>query len=106
MLERIETVDQDGKPVKDQYNVVGIVSAGIGQFGNRLSCHCSTSQFSFLLFAGCALPKLPGIYTRVESYIEWIHLNMLKESSERRSYEPPDDDVDDTDLYEGEAWKR
>ncbi|OTF76565.1 hypothetical protein BLA29_008237 [Euroglyphus maynei] len=38
----------------EQYRVVGIVSAGIG----------------------CALPKLPGIYTRVESYLDWIELNI------------------------------
>lgn len=37
-------------PTTGQTRVIGIVSAGIG----------------------CALPKLPGLYTRVSAYIPWI----------------------------------
>ena len=35
----------------NRYSVVGVVSAGIG----------------------CALRDLPGIYTRVNAYVPWIH---------------------------------
>lgn len=35
----------------NRYSVVGVVSAGIG----------------------CALKDLPGIYTRVNAYTDWIH---------------------------------
>lgn len=37
-------------PITGQSRVIGIVSAGIG----------------------CALPKLPGLYTRVSAFIPWI----------------------------------
>jgi secreted trypsin-like serine protease len=38
-------------PITGQSRVIGIVSAGIG----------------------CALPKLPGLYTRVSAFIPWIY---------------------------------
>ena len=44
-------VKQDGRLV-----VVGLVSAGVG----------------------CGLPKMPGIYTRISSYIYWIKSVLAK----------------------------
>lgn len=52
-----ETQGDSGGPMMlrdsetNRYSVVGVVSAGIG----------------------CALKDLPGIYTRVNAYVPWIH---------------------------------
>ncbi|KAJ6222970.1 hypothetical protein RDWZM_001515 [Blomia tropicalis] len=75
ILERIVNYDREGQIIKSQYQVVGIVSAGIG----------------------CALPKLPGIYTRVESYLGWIQDNM--------NSLPRDAEMDSSYEYE-EGWQR
>src|SRR5690606_6490666 len=63
MLERVVTYDQTGRRVREQYQVVGIVSAGIGKHASSRSGPSSSNTLS--PSQGCALPKLPGIYTRV-----------------------------------------
>ena len=54
------------------YHLIGIVSAGIGSFHSNL-CLENLNKFLLIFKIGCALPKLPGLYTRVDSYIDWIN---------------------------------
>ena len=61
------------------YHLIGIVSAGIGIISTlEISILSSNLLIYVVLFnvlyqIGCALPKLPGLYTRVDAYINWIN---------------------------------
>lgn len=91
MLERVASFDEESGQLKYQYQVVGIVSAGIG----NLCTETAIGFNSFCLFAGCALPKLPGIYTRVVSYVDWIHETMAQADGDSL-----------INYYDDEGWSR
>ncbi|XP_053611400.1 serine proteinase stubble-like [Plodia interpunctella] len=42
---------------------------------------------------GCAHPNLPGVYTRVSSFIDWIEDNVWKNGHNRTYVEPPPSDI-------------
>ena len=60
---------------------LGGVDTCQGDSGGPLLCQNQTS-LAFTLFGitsfgfGCALPKTPGVYTRVAHYLDWLNFTM------------------------------
>jgi len=72
--------------MKERYNPATMICAGYGEggkdscsgdSGGPLSCHAPDGRWKLAGIVSwgpkeCALAKKPGIYTRVELYVDWI----------------------------------